>query len=171
MLEALREARKKQLLGYLVSIEEELVAAAANPFTLDALRAYDAGWVALGLGQKEMLQRLYITENPNPTGSKETLDHATDGSAYSKAHGQYDPRFPSFLNARGYYDIFRRAFHFGVRGRAAIHFCFVQVRAVQLCPIEGAGRQIAHDDISAIGACGLYQHALAQVRAHQVGTL
>jgi len=94
-LEALREARKKQLLGYLASIEEELVAAAANPFTLDALRAYDAGWEALGLGQKETL----------------------------------------------------------------------------LSPIEGAGRQIAHDDISAIGACGLYQHALAQTRARQFGTL
>ena len=81
-LEALREARKKQLLGYLASIEEELVAAAANPFTLDTLRAYDAGWEALGLGQKERLQRLYSTENPNPTGSKVTLDDATDGSAY-----------------------------------------------------------------------------------------
>lgn len=105
-LEALREARKKQLGDYLGSIEEDLIAVGGNPYTLEALRAYDSGWSAFGDGQTELLQRLYINENPNPVGSKEKLDFANDGSPYSVAHGRYHPWFRSFLNSRGYYDIF-----------------------------------------------------------------
>jgi len=52
------------------------------------------------------LQRLYIEENPHPTGSKENLDAASDGSAYSQAHARYHPWLRQFLRERGYYDIF-----------------------------------------------------------------
>lgn len=105
-LEALREARTKQLADYLGSIEEDLLAVADNPFTLSALRAYNEGWNALSSNQTQTLQKLYITGNPNPTGEKEKLDAASDGSKYSDAHATYHPWFRSFLYAREYYDIF-----------------------------------------------------------------
>ena len=52
------------------------------------------------------LQYQYISNNPNPLGSKETLDAANDGTTYSKLHGKYHPMVRNFLNKFGYYDIF-----------------------------------------------------------------
>ncbi|MEZ5918902.1 MAG: methyl-accepting chemotaxis protein [Alphaproteobacteria bacterium] len=107
-LTALKETRKKQLSDYLGAIEEDLKTVADNPYTLEALKAFEAGWNEMGFqgNPTETLQRLYIDENPNPTGQKELLDYASDGSAYSQAHAKYHGWFRSFLNARGYYDIF-----------------------------------------------------------------
>ncbi|MGH1403449.1 MAG: methyl-accepting chemotaxis protein [Alphaproteobacteria bacterium] len=105
---ALKETRKKQLGDYLGSIEEDLTSVASNPFTLDALIAFEEGWDALGFhgDQTKILQRLYITENTHKGGEKEKLDYASDGSPYSQAHAQYHPWFRSFLYSREYYDIF-----------------------------------------------------------------
>ena len=52
------------------------------------------------------LQYQYISNNPNPLGSKETLDAAKDGTTYSDLHGKYHPMVRNFLNKFGYYDIF-----------------------------------------------------------------
>ena len=52
------------------------------------------------------LQYQYISSNPNPLGSKETLDAAGDGTTYSKLHGKYHPMVRNYLNKFGYYDIF-----------------------------------------------------------------
>ena len=103
---AVAEGRRDALADYLASIKDDLAVVATNPFTLQALNALDAGWSQLGEGQRQTLQRLYIEDNPHPTGSKEQLDFAPDGSAYSTAHASYHPWFRDFLNARGYYDIF-----------------------------------------------------------------
>ena len=54
----------------------------------------------------DVLQRLYITDNPNPTGSKEELDFADDPFVYNKVHAKYHPWFRHFLRTRGYYDVF-----------------------------------------------------------------
>ncbi len=105
-MSALVEARSVQLGDYLNSIRQDLTAVAANPFTLEALAAFQRGWSALGTGQTETLQHLYIDVNPYPTGQKEELDAANDGSFYSQAHARYHPWFRTFLRERGYYDIF-----------------------------------------------------------------
>jgi len=52
------------------------------------------------------LQDLYIRRNENPLGSKQLLDAANDGSAYSKAHAQFHPIFRNFLARFGIYDFF-----------------------------------------------------------------
>jgi methyl-accepting chemotaxis protein len=52
------------------------------------------------------LQDLYIASNPCPTGSKQLLDAASDGSTYSQTHQQYHPLIRNFLERFGYYDIF-----------------------------------------------------------------
>jgi len=52
------------------------------------------------------LQDLYIRGNPHPIGSKQLLDDAGDGSAYSAAHGRFHPMFREILERHGVYDIF-----------------------------------------------------------------
>lgn len=52
------------------------------------------------------LQDLYIRGNPHPTGFKQQLDDAGDGSAYSEAHSRLHPVFREILTRHGVYDIF-----------------------------------------------------------------
>ena len=105
-LNALIESRKASLGSYLGSIEEDLRFVATNPATKEALAEFSSSWIDLGGNQKQILQRLYIDDNPHPTGSKENLDAANDGSLYSAVHRTYHPWFREFLHERGYYDIF-----------------------------------------------------------------
>jgi len=51
-------------------------------------------------------QNLYITENPNPLGSKNLLNAAADGSRYSSLHAKYHPVFKEYLERFNLYDIF-----------------------------------------------------------------
>ena len=105
-LAATSEARRDALRDYLGSIEQDIRTVATNPFTLDALQAFTNSWARLGADPQATLQKLYITDNPHPTGEKENLDAAKDGSAYSRAHATFHPWFRQFLRERGYYDIF-----------------------------------------------------------------
>ncbi|MCP4932868.1 MAG: methyl-accepting chemotaxis protein [bacterium] len=105
-LTAVLEDREVALSDWLKSIEGDLIVQASNPVVKQALVAFTNGWQDLQGNQKEKLQRLYIKNNPHPTGEKEKLDAASDGSAYSTAHAQYHPYLRAFLQERGYYDIF-----------------------------------------------------------------
>lgn len=105
-LTAVLEDRVAALSLWLRSIEGDLTVQSQNPLVLESLAAFKAGWNQLGADQGKTLQRLYITDNPHPTGQKEKLDAAQDGSAYSVAHAKYHPYLRSFLEDRGYYDIF-----------------------------------------------------------------
>ena len=53
-----------------------------------------------------VMQYLYISSNSNPLGSKDALDAASDGSAYSKLHARVHPIIRNYLKKFGYYDIF-----------------------------------------------------------------
>ncbi len=53
-----------------------------------------------------ILQNLYFASNPHPTGEKDNLDNAGDGSSYSQIHETYHPIIRSYLKKFGYYDIF-----------------------------------------------------------------
>lgn len=105
-LKTIDAIRSTQFSEYLESIRHDLTLYAQNPSTALALNQFDAAWSALGSDQMNALQKLYITDNPNPTGQKEKLDDAGDGSTYSSTHKQYHPVFRSLLQRRGYYDIF-----------------------------------------------------------------
>ena len=105
-LTAVHDARTAELERYLHSIEQDMRFVAASPLTLSALDAFVEGWGLLGNNQTEVLQRIYIENNPHPTGQKENLDAGLDGSFYSSAHASYHPWFRTFLRERGYYDIF-----------------------------------------------------------------
>ncbi|NQU70398.1 MAG: cache domain-containing protein, partial [Rhodospirillales bacterium] len=105
-LNALMQVRKESLASYLDTIRQDLRFQAANPIVVDALGEFTTAWHGMGGGQTEKLQKLYINDNPHPTGKKEELDLAPDGSAYSRIHGKYHPWLRTFLRERGYYDIF-----------------------------------------------------------------
>jgi len=107
-LVALEASRATALETYLKSISEDLSALSQNEYVRQALGDFERGWQAISSEGEptEVLQRLYITDNPNPTGSKEELDYADDGSLYSHYHKRYHPWFRHFLRQRDYYDIF-----------------------------------------------------------------
>jgi methyl-accepting chemotaxis protein len=52
------------------------------------------------------LQALYIAENPNSSGSKQNLDAAADGSAYSNVHAKYHPMLRNIMQKNGWRDLY-----------------------------------------------------------------
>ncbi|MBO6543449.1 MAG: methyl-accepting chemotaxis protein [Alphaproteobacteria bacterium] len=105
-LTALLDNRKESLQNWFDAIEGDLHVQADNPFVFQALQDFRYGWRTIGEDQTTRLQTLYITDNPHPTGAKDELNMASDGSIYSSIHQEYHPYFRSFLRDRGYYDIF-----------------------------------------------------------------
>ncbi|MEH6606340.1 MAG: response regulator [Pseudomonadales bacterium] len=57
-------------------------------------------------GATQLLQYLYIADNPNETGEKHLLDAASDYTSYAATHRKYHPITRSYLEKFGYYDIF-----------------------------------------------------------------
>ncbi len=104
-LEAVREDRATQLSSYLSSIREDLLILSENDVVRQAVPALISAWMDLA-EPETTLQRHYIYENPYPTGEKEKLDTASDGSLYSQAHAKIHPWFRKLLREREYYDIF-----------------------------------------------------------------
>ena len=105
-LSAIALERENALVDYMEQIGDDLRTTATNPNTVTALADFHDGFDALNGAPAQRLQQLYIEDNPNPTGQKENLDQAPDGSRYSQAHGRHHPWFRQLLRARGYYDIF-----------------------------------------------------------------
>ncbi|MEP3246316.1 MAG: methyl-accepting chemotaxis protein [Sneathiella sp.] len=105
-LEVVFHARKLSLSTYLTSIQEDLKVTALNPTVVMALKEFEKSWGEIDGNQKDKLQKSYITENSFPTGEKEKLDFANDGTAYSEVHKKYHPWFREALYTHDYYDIF-----------------------------------------------------------------
>jgi len=105
-LETLADGRAHEMKAYLEDIQTDLLLTADNPYTVSALKAFDASWDTLGGDQAKLLQDAYINKNPNELGSKHLLDAAPGGTEYDQVHGQYHGTFREQLNLRGYYDIF-----------------------------------------------------------------
>lgn len=105
-LSALNQARVEALSDYLGSIVQDIESLRTSLQTQDALREFATAWGRIEGDRTQYLHRHYITENPNPTGQKEKLDFAADGSTYSAVHRRHHPFFRKFLQERGYYDIF-----------------------------------------------------------------
>ena len=109
-LTAVREIKKLQINNYFEQIRNQVVTLSEDRMTLDAMRSFNSAFSELGTGDlkeaEKEAQRLYIDENPNPTGEKHRLDYAQDESRYSRIHRTYHPIFRNYLEKFGYYDIF-----------------------------------------------------------------
>ncbi|WP_121631716.1 methyl-accepting chemotaxis protein [Tropicibacter alexandrii] len=87
-------------------IERDITVLADSAATQAAVVEFSAGWAELGADAQAQLQELYIHANPNPTGNKDALDDARDGSGWTATHLAYHPGFRSFQRNRAYYDLF-----------------------------------------------------------------
>ncbi len=105
-LSAVATERQKALESYFSAIREDTLLIAASDMARDALVSFSAGHRDLGPRAEERLQALYIDENPHPTGKKDELQAAPDGSAYSRHHARLHPWFNRLQRERGYYDVF-----------------------------------------------------------------
>ncbi|MCR9073544.1 MAG: methyl-accepting chemotaxis protein [Alphaproteobacteria bacterium] len=92
---------------YLETIHVDLVTLSSSPVAYEAIAEFEAGWNEFAANQAmAALQAAYITDNPNPTGSKDELDRADGPEAYHETHAHYHPWYRTFLRAKGFYDIF-----------------------------------------------------------------
>lgn len=105
-LSAIAQSRVHELTGYLDSIVQDLDIVAGNAAVIDALSTFSRDYAEIGSEARAHLQAAYIDNNPNPTGQKEKLDYAMDGTAYSATHKLHHPWFRNLLKQRDYYDIF-----------------------------------------------------------------
>ncbi len=109
-LTSARELKKQQIQDYFTIIRNQAITLSESSMVIEATREFQRAFLELGEGEPglagEKARQLYIRDNPFPTGEKEKLDLARDGSAYSAFHGKYHPIFRSFLQKFGFYDIF-----------------------------------------------------------------
>ena len=98
-------ARLAKVEIWLEGVQNDLITQASNPLTAEVIDQFDAGFVDFADPVAD-LQDIYITSNPNPTGSKHLLDAGGDGSVYSSVHGTYHGYYRDLLERGGYYDIF-----------------------------------------------------------------
>ncbi len=83
------ESRRHRVQNYLVQIGNDLNIAANSHLTQQILNKFTEAFHALGEEATDILQRLYITENPSPPGRMHLLMSAKDDSDYSKLHLEY----------------------------------------------------------------------------------
>jgi methyl-accepting chemotaxis protein len=84
----------------------DVLALAESYAIISALEDFSASWADYDGAVADDLRRLYITDNPNPVGSKDELDAASDGSDWSAVHATHHVGLRAFQRARGYYDLF-----------------------------------------------------------------
>lgn len=104
-LAAVADINGKRALTLLNSIDRDLRLRADEPAVRTALIALADGYDALD-DPEEVLQRVYIEENPNPLGQKDLLVSADTGSSYGFIHAIYHGAFDALQNEMGYYDVF-----------------------------------------------------------------
>lgn len=107
--ETLRDRRdfvQADFSAYMADIENDLVGWSEDKITLRALNEFTNAWAALGTDPTAALQAAYITENPHPTGKKDSLDSAGGDTAYDQIHARHHQTFRQLKDAKGYYDIF-----------------------------------------------------------------
>lgn len=100
------EVKQAGLETWLQGIQDDLIIQSQNPAVISAAVEFTEAWSQMDVDQQSYLQDWYITNNPNPTGSKENLDAAEDGSRYSDVHAAYHPYFRDLQRRNEYYDVF-----------------------------------------------------------------
>jgi len=99
----IRNLKEIQIEEFFRKIKGDIKTLSESKMTIQATKDFVKNFHALG---KNTGRDLYISKNPYPAGQKLKLDHADDGSNYSKTHKNYHSVFRSYLNTFGYYDIF-----------------------------------------------------------------
>jgi methyl-accepting chemotaxis protein len=105
MIELL-ETKEHALEMVFENFKSDLDVLAYSNSVAEDLKNFNESWNALPVDQEKYLQRAYIDNNPYPTGEKEKLDTANDGSLYSAYHKDHHSFYRNFITQKGYYDLF-----------------------------------------------------------------
>lgn len=87
-------------------IDKAISTQSANPAVISAIDEFSAAFTQFEGGALKPLQRAYIDENPHPTGAKDLLNAAPEGSAYDVAHSRIHPLLRNVKNIHSLYDLF-----------------------------------------------------------------
>lgn len=99
-------SRKDTVLTYLTAVRRDIQNTASSRLSSIILGEFESGFTDLGEDARQHLQNVYIAENPNPVGRKQTLLKPADGSNYSEIHSSYHDWFLQLAVSHDYYDLF-----------------------------------------------------------------
>lgn len=105
-LTTLAYERSKQVQDFLVSIRNDLSTTANSQSTSQAVRDFANAWLQMRELQTETLQKIFITDNPNPPEQRALLDKGPTNVNYSVSHTRYNPSYRKQAEAHGYGDLY-----------------------------------------------------------------
>ena len=105
-IEAAAAQRKRALQTWLERAEQDTAMAAASPATADAIVRLGTAFSGISGDARGTLQKVYITDNPNPPGERQKLVEVTGDLSYLRQHSVFHPYFEKIRSKRGFYDIF-----------------------------------------------------------------
>lgn len=106
LLQSELAARKDRVSSYLDMVARDLQIAADAHISKRIMNDFSTGFAWLGDSAEAVLQKAYISDNPNPVGRKQALLAARDDSRYSKAHAEHHGWFRNLTAAHDIYDLF-----------------------------------------------------------------
>jgi len=77
---------------------------ASTPTTLAAMRRLELGWKSAGADPGAKLTATYITNNPNPAGSRMKMDQGDAPMTYNQQHAAFHPALRHWVDLNGFYD-------------------------------------------------------------------
>lgn len=96
----------QELRNWSQEVETDLTMQAESPLLANALRAFAAGWDALGPTAAEQIHALYVGGSKLPPFQRSEVADAGDGSVYSRAHARFHNHFRSLMKRGSYRDVF-----------------------------------------------------------------
>ena len=87
------------------TVSSDLKSQAASPMTVRAINDFSQAWARLGPDAQTVLQKQYITDDPNPKGHRYNLRQSGEVSDYALAHARYHAGFVSVFREKGYHDV------------------------------------------------------------------
>jgi methyl-accepting chemotaxis protein len=102
--QVLTESRGDALLKWMENIGADVVALGTDPTVVGAINAFNSSYSLMI--DSAGLQAAYVTNNPNPPGSRDLFDQAPESVPYNYQHARFQPFFRQLKNTKGYYDVF-----------------------------------------------------------------
>lgn len=100
------ESRRENVERYFDRVDNIMALLGNGRIVQDALQDFAVAFDELGEQKTESLQRQYISENPNPLGSKHALLRAKEEIWYNELHERYHEWIRGALRTADLYDIF-----------------------------------------------------------------
>ncbi|NIZ12802.1 methyl-accepting chemotaxis protein [Phaeobacter sp. HF9A] len=99
--------RANALETWLNDLNAEVGALALNGSVNLGIKDFGRGWMPVdGEEPSAYLRRLYVDENPNPSGQRDELLAAEDKSVWTLRHKKYHEGFRAYQQARNFHDMF-----------------------------------------------------------------